>query len=110
MQAVTDDTALTNQMLPTLRWAAGSSGASVRPLATGAEDFSYFQEKVPGLFVTLGVTPKDKDPRSVAANHSPYFFADEAALPNGVKAMAALAVDYLASGRVAAGVTGSAGK
>ena len=105
-----NDTALTNQMLPTLRWAAGSSGASVRPLATGAEDFSYFQEKVPGLFVTLGVTPKDKDPRSVAANHSPYFFADEAALPNGVKAMAALAVDFLASGRVAAGVTGSAGK
>jgi len=93
-----NDSALTNQMLPTLRWAAGSAGAGLRPLVTGAEDFSYFQEKVPGMFVMLGVTPADRDPAKVAANHSPYFFADEAALPNGVKVMAALAVDFLAAG------------
>jgi amidohydrolase len=105
-----NDTALTNQMLPTLRWAAGTAGAVVRPLVTGAEDFSYFQEKVPGLFVMLGVTPKDKDPRTVAANHSPYFFADEAALPNGVKAMVALATDFLTSGRVAGTAMGTAGR
>ncbi len=103
-----NDTALTNQMLPTLRWAAGVAGSGLRPLVTGAEDFSYFQEKVPGVFVMLGVTPKDKDPRTVAANHSPYFFADEAALPNGVKAMAALATDFLASGRVAGSAVGTA--
>lgn len=105
-----NDTALTNQMLPTLRWAAGAAGAGVRPLVTGAEDFSYFQEKVPGLFVMLGVTPKDKDPRTVAANHSPYFFADEAALPNGVRTMVALATDFLASGRVAGSAMGTAGR
>lgn len=105
-----NDTALTNQMLPTLRWAAGDAGASVRPLVTGAEDFSYFQEKVPGVFVMLGVTSKDKDPRTAAANHSPYFFADEAALPNGVRAMAALAVDFLASGRVAGSASGASGR
>ena len=105
-----NDTALTNQMLPTLRWAAGAAGAGLRPLVTGAEDFSYFQEKVPGLFVMLGVTPKDMDPRTVAANHSPYFFADEAALPNGVKAMVALATDFLASGRVAGSAMGTAGR
>jgi len=93
-----NDSALTNQMLPTLRWAAGASGAALRPLVTGAEDFSYFQEKVPGMFVMLGVTPADRDPAKVAANHSPYFFADEAALPNGVKVMSALAVDFLAAG------------
>ncbi len=105
-----NDTALTNQMLPTLRWAAGAAGAGLRPLVTGAEDFSYFQEKVPGLFVMLGVTPKDKDPRTVAANHSPYFFADEAALPNGVRTMVALAADFLASGRVAGSAVGTAGR
>ncbi|MDZ7632447.1 MAG: amidohydrolase [Gemmatimonadaceae bacterium] len=104
-----NDTALTTQMLPTLRWAAGEAGMGLRPLVTGAEDFSYFQEKVPGLFVMLGVTPKDKDPRTVAANHSPYFFADEAALPNGVRAMAGLAVDFLASGRVQPAAGGTAG-
>ena len=105
-----NDTALTNQMLPTLRWAAGASGVGIRALVTGAEDFSYFQEKVPGVFVMLGVTPKDKDPRTVAANHSPYFFADETALPNGVRAMAGLAVDFLASGRVGSGATGASGR
>jgi amidohydrolase len=106
-----NDTALTNQMLPTLRWAAREAGASLRPLVTGAEDFSYFQEKVPGVFVMLGVTPKGKDPRTVAANHSPFFFADEAALPAGVRTMAGLAVDYLAAGLVGArAMTGTSGR
>ncbi|MES3033329.1 MAG: amidohydrolase [Gemmatimonadota bacterium] len=105
-----NDTALTTQMLPTMRWASGSAGAMLRPLVTGAEDFSYFQEKVPGVFVMLGVTPKDKDPAKVAANHSPYFFADEAALPNGVRVMAGLAVDFLASGgKAPAAPAGTAG-
>jgi amidohydrolase len=35
---------------------------------------------------------------TAAPNHSPYFFADEAALPTGVRALSSLAVDYLASG------------
>ncbi len=105
-----NDSALTNQMLPTLRWAAGSAGAGLRPLVTGAEDFSYFQEKVPGMFVMLGVTSADHDPAKVAANHSPYFFADEAALPNGVKVMAALAVDFLAAGGRAGSALGSGGR
>jgi amidohydrolase len=105
-----NDTALTNQMLPTLRWAAGAAGVGLRPLVTGAEDFSYFQEKVPGLFVMLGVTPANMDPAKVAANHSPYFFADEAALPNGVRVMAGLAVDFLAAGKVGGGLAGSTGR
>lgn len=105
-----NDTALTNQMLPSLRWASGEAGASIRPLVTGAEDFSFFQEKVPGMFVMLGVTPKDKDPRTAAANHSPYFFADEAALPNGVRAMTALAVDFLTAGKVAGPTAGAGGR
>ena len=105
-----NDTVLAERMLPTLRWAAGAAGAALRPLVTGAEDFSYFQEKVPGLFVLLGVTPTDKDPAKVPSNHSPYFFADEGALPTGVRTMAGLAVDYLASGRTPAGASGGPGR
>ncbi|MCC7051696.1 MAG: amidohydrolase [Gemmatimonadaceae bacterium] len=105
-----NDTALTTRMVPTLRWAAGEAGAGTRPMSTGAEDFSYFQEKVPGLFVMMGVTPKDKDPRTAAPNHSPLFFADEAALPTGVKAMAGLAVDWLAAGKPTDGATGAGGR
>jgi amidohydrolase len=93
-----NDTTLTERMLPTTRWAAGTAGVTLRPLVTGAEDFAYFQERVPGMFVFLGVTPKDRDPRTVAANHSPLFFADEAALPTGVRLLASLAADFLAGG------------
>ena len=55
-------------------------------------------EKVPGLFVFLGVTPASKDWRTAAVNHSPLFEADEAALAIGVRVMAGLAVDYLSGG------------
>ena len=60
-----------------------------------AEDFSFYQQKVPGLFFFLGVTPKDQDPKTAAQNHTPFFFADEGALPVGVRALANLALDYL---------------
>ena len=93
-----NDPALTEQMTPTLRRIAGDRLFTVRP-RTVAEDFSRFQEKVPGLFFYLGVNQKDADPTKVAENHSPYFFVDEAALPTGVRAMANLAVDYLQKGK-----------
>jgi amidohydrolase len=90
-----NDTSLARRARPTLMRIVGGTSFMETSLATGAEDFSYFQEKVPGVFIGLGVTPRDRDPRTVAANHSPLFFADEAALPTGMKAMVTLAVDYL---------------
>ena len=65
---------------------------------TGAEDFGYFAEQVPGLFVFLGVRPKGSPESAFVSNHSPKFFADEAALPNGVRAMVMLATDFLQGG------------
>jgi len=64
-------------------------------VTTTAEDFSRYQEKIPGLFFFLGVTPDGRDPATVAANHSPRFFADEGALGTGIRALSTLAVDYL---------------
>ena len=93
-----NDSTLTRRMVPTLTRVAGTD-VGIQPLVTGAEDFSYFQEKVPGLFVFLGVTPRDQDWRRAPANHSPLFFADEAALPTGVRLMVSLAVDYLMTPR-----------
>ena len=51
---------------------------------------------MPGVFFFLGVTPKGTPAADVYANHSPRFFADEAALITGVRAMSNMAVDYLA--------------
>ena len=56
---------------------------------------SYYAQETPGLFVWLGVTPEEQDPKTAPSNHSPLFFADEAALPVGVRALANLAVDYM---------------
>jgi amidohydrolase len=90
----TNDPALTERMVPTLQRVAGPGKAVVGPLTGTAEDFSYFQQQVPGLFFFLGVTPPGQE-ATAAANHSPLFFADEAALPVGVRALANLTVDYL---------------
>ena len=94
-----NDEKLTERMLPTLRRAAGAENVQLGPLTGTAEDFSFFQQKVPGMFFFLGVTPKDQDPSKAAMNHSPLFFADESALPIGVKVMTNLALDYLFGGK-----------
>jgi amidohydrolase len=94
-----NDPALTEQVLPTLREVAGANHVTLTPPITPAEDFSRYQQRVPGVFFFLGITPPGTDPAKAAPNHSPRFFVDEAALPTGVRAMAHLAVDYLSRGR-----------
>jgi amidohydrolase len=90
-----NDPALTDRMVGTLKRVVGADNVRVGPLTGTSEDFSHYQNKVPGLFVFLGVTPKDRDVRTVAANHSPLFYADESALPLGVRTLTNLALDYL---------------
>jgi amidohydrolase len=90
-----NDPALTERMLPTLRRTAGEGGLHVSVPITGSEDFPSFTQTIPGLYFFLGVLPKGADPNTAPRNHSPFFFADEAALPTGVRAMANLAIDYL---------------
>lgn len=93
-----NDPGLTARMLPTLERSAGKDKVMIEPLVTGAEDFSLFQQRIPGLFFFLGVAPAGADLKTIARNHSPYFFADEGALPVGVRAMTNLTLDYLAGG------------
>ena len=93
-----NDTALTRRMLPTLQRASGEFGTAVAQQTTTAEDFAAYQRRIPGMFVFLGVTPPGAQMDTVAANHSPRFFADERALPVGVRTLTNLAVDYLAMG------------
>jgi amidohydrolase len=91
-----NDPALTERMAPSLkRVAAGTFNPNAQPTTT-SEDFSYYGQKVPALYFFLGVAPKGADPTTWAANHSPRFNPDEAALITGVRALASLAVDFLA--------------
>ena len=68
---------------------------SVKPI-TGAEDFSFYQQQIPGVFFFLGISPDGKALSEVAPNHSPMFDVNEDALVNGVRALTGLALDYLA--------------
>ena len=91
----TNDPALTAQMLPTLQAVAGAANVHEIKAVTGAEDFAYYQEKVPGMFIFLGGMTPGTDPATVADHHTAGFKIDEAGLGLGVKTLATLAADYL---------------
>src|SRR6516162_9991529 len=63
---------------------------------TGAEDFSFVLEQVPGAFVMLGACPPDDDPLTVPTNHSAHAVFDDAALADGTALYAELALRRLA--------------
>lgn len=90
-----NDTALVAAMMPTLARVAGARGVASAPPRTVSEDFAAYQQRMPGMFVFLGVTPAGTAPEDAAPNHSPRFVMDEAALSTGTRALAALAVDWL---------------
>jgi amidohydrolase len=90
-----NDPALTAKMLPSLQKTAGETNVLLVPAETGAEDFSFFAEKVPGLFIFLGGSPKGLDAKKQPSHHTPDFMIDESGLTLGVKAMVNLTLDYM---------------
>lgn len=90
-----NDAALTAWAAPILERVTGKGKARIGPPSLGAEDFSYFANEVPGFFFFLGGTPDGPNVKSAPSNHSPHFFVDESTLAVGVRALTALAVEYL---------------
>ena len=93
----TNDPALTARMLPTLKAVAGAANVKEIKAVTGAEDFSFYQEKVPGVFLFVGGMTPGTDPATAADHHTAGFRIDERGLVLGVKTLATLAADYLAA-------------
>ena len=91
-----NDPALTARMLPTLERTAGAGKVELQDAVTGAEDFSYYAERVPSLFVFVGGMDPSKEPEEVAPHHTPDFYIDERGLRTGVELYVNLATDYLA--------------
>ncbi|MBZ9731063.1 amidohydrolase [Salegentibacter sp. JZCK2] len=88
-----NDPELTAKMLPTLQKVAGEENVVNIKAITGAEDFSFFAQEIPGLYFFLGgKTPGVVNP---APHHTPDFFIDESGLLLGVKTLSQLAIDYL---------------
>jgi amidohydrolase len=93
-----NDPQLTRRMSGTLKRVAGKDPVEAIPTTT-AEDFAHYQQRIPGLFFFLGITPQNTDPATAAPNHSPRFYADEAAMVVGIRALSHLAVDYLSGAK-----------
>ncbi len=91
-----NDPALTAWAVPTLARVAPGKAVE-RPAVLGAEDFSYYAQETPGLFLWLGIVPEGQDAATAPSNHSPLFYADEGALPVGMRALAHLTVDFMTS-------------
>ena len=90
-----NDPDLTEAMVPSLTKVAGDDNVVVTDLITGAEDFSYFANEVPGFFFFLGGKPLEVPVEEAAAHHTPDFFIDESGLRLGIEGLLALTLDYL---------------
>lgn len=87
--------ALTAAMLPSLQKAAGKENVLLVAPETISEDFSFFAQKVPGLYFYIGGLPKGKDPATSASHHTAEFFIDDAAFKTGISAFCNLVFDYM---------------
>ena len=72
-----NDPDLTAKMTPTLQRVVGRDKAVETLPQTWAEDFAFYQQEIPGLYIYLGVRTPGAAPESFPTNHSPHFIVDE---------------------------------
>lgn len=93
-----NDPALTEKVVPSLIKAAGEKNVRLIHAVTGAEDFAFFQQKVPGFYFFVGACPPNVDPaKNPVGHHTPDFMIDESAMLTGLKAMLNVTLDYMYS-------------
>jgi amidohydrolase len=92
-----NDPALTEKMVSSLVKAAGEKNVIRIPAVTGAEDFAFYQKKIPGFFFFVGACPPDVDPAKAPSHHTPDFMMDERGMLTGLKAMVNVTLDYMYS-------------
>lgn len=90
-----NDHDLMDQMLPTLVRTAGQDSVINSKAVTGAEDFSFFQEKVPGVYLWIGGKPLDVPEEDSPAHHTPEFYVDDSGMKLGVKLLTNMTIDYM---------------
>lgn len=90
-----NDPALTEKMAASLLRTAGEKNVARIPAVTGAEDFAYYQQKVPGFFFFVGACPPDVDPAKAPSHHTPDFMMDDRGMLTGLKALMNVTLDYM---------------
>lgn len=87
-----NDTTLSNRFRPVLERVVGKENVRIAPPETGAEDFSYFSQQVPGFYLQIGAVPAGK---TSGGHHTPTFYADDQTVPMAMRVMAALVLDVV---------------
>jgi amidohydrolase len=90
-----NDPALTEKVVGSLQRVAGEQNVVRINAQTGAEDFAFYQKKIPGFFFFVGACPPGVDYTKAPSHHTPDFMMDEKSLITGLKAMLNVAVDYM---------------
>jgi len=90
-----NDPKFTAMMAPSLSRAVGNENVKVISPVTMAEDFSFFQQKIPGFFFFVGANSKDMKLEKQPTHHTADFMIDERCMLTGVKSLLTLTVDYL---------------
>ncbi|MFT5164074.1 MAG: amidohydrolase, partial [Alteromonadaceae bacterium] len=92
-----NDPDLVKATLASFEKVVGKKNMVEMDLVTGAEDFAFFSNMVPGFFYFLGTTPKGIDAKSAPSNHSPLFYVEESSLKVGVQTLLQATLDYMES-------------
>ncbi|MCW8879018.1 MAG: amidohydrolase [Kangiellaceae bacterium] len=88
---------LVQQMLPTMQRQAGENKVIIMDAITGAEDFAFFAEEIPGFYFFLGGRSESISAKDAPPHHTPDFKIDESGMKLGVKTLANMALDYLSN-------------
>ncbi len=86
---------LTKQMIPTLERVAGESNVIITKAGTGAEDFAFYANEVPSIFLSLGGMKKGMSVIDAPPHHTPDFYIDESGMKLGVRTLCNMALDYM---------------
>jgi amidohydrolase len=89
-----NDPTLAKKAAISLSKVAGAENVFESNWTTAAEDFSFYGEKAPTFFFSLGGMEKGKKPSEVGGHHTPDFYLDESGFINGVKAFCNLVFDF----------------
>ena len=93
-----NDQDLLDASVPTIRSRVGEDAVVVSraPIPYFGEDFSFFQQEIPGALFWLGVSNSEKG--IVGLPHSPDYVADEGAIQVGARTMGAVILELLRAG------------
>jgi amidohydrolase len=92
-----NDAALSELAAKSLQRVAGAENVLRINPDTGAEDFAYYQQKIPGFFFFVGACPPGVDHTKAPSHHTPDFMMDERSMLTGMKALVNITFDYLNS-------------